>query len=69
MILDHGGFVMKILSVFDDDALYRKGFVDAVERGLKDADQGRTYTGQEVRELLRKNLEIGSNSFFQSKRQ
>jgi hypothetical protein len=60
---------MKTLSVSDDDAVYRKEFMDAVERGLRDADQNRTYTGQEVRDLLRKNLEIGLNSIFQSKRQ
>lgn len=60
---------MKTLSVSDDDAVYRKEFMDAVERGLRDADQKRTYTGQEVRDLLRKNLEIGLNSIFQSKRQ
>ncbi|NCD26381.1 MAG: type II toxin-antitoxin system Phd/YefM family antitoxin [Deltaproteobacteria bacterium] len=47
-----------LLSPREYDALvYRKEFMDAVERGLEDEVHGRTYTGQEVRDLLRQRRE------------
>ena len=35
-----------------DELVYRKTFLDSVERGISDADSGRTYTTEEIRAAL-----------------
>lgn len=35
-----------------DELVYRKSFLDSVERGVADADSGRVYRTEEVREAL-----------------
>jgi prevent-host-death family protein len=42
-----------LLSAADyDDLVYRKSFLDSVERGLADAESGRTLTTNELRKSL-----------------
>ena len=35
-----------------DDLVYRKSFLDSVERGISDADAGRTYSTGEIKAKL-----------------
>ena len=35
-----------------DELVYRKSFLDSVDRGLSDADSGRTYNTEEIRAAL-----------------
>lgn len=35
-----------------DDLVYRKSFLDSVERGMSDADSGRTYSAGEIKAKL-----------------
>ena len=35
-----------------DDLVYRKSFLDSVERGITDADSGRTYSTEEIKTKL-----------------
>ena len=42
-----------LLSASDyDELVYRKSFLDSVERGIKDAEDGRTQTTDELRKFL-----------------
>jgi antitoxin YefM len=36
-----------------DELVYRKSFLDSVARGISDAEDGRTYRTEEIREVLR----------------
>lgn len=36
-----------------DELVYRKYFLDSVSRGISDAENGRTYRTEEIREALR----------------
>jgi antitoxin YefM len=35
-----------------DELVYRKSFLDSVGRGISDAESGRTYSAEEIREVL-----------------
>ena len=35
-----------------DELVYRKSFLDSVGRGISDAESGRTYRAEEIREVL-----------------
>lgn len=35
-----------------DDLVYRKSFLDSIERGISDADSGRTYSTGEIKAKL-----------------
>ncbi len=35
-----------------DELVYRKSFLDSVGRGISDAESGRTYNAEEIREAL-----------------
>jgi antitoxin YefM len=36
-----------------DELIYRKSFLDSIARGIADADNGRTYRAEEIKEALR----------------
>ena len=49
-----------LLSAADyDELVYRKSFLDAVERGIADADSGRTLTTDELRKSLQARRNTG----------
>lgn len=49
-----------LLSAADyDDLVYRKSFLDAVERGMTDVEGGRTRTTDELRNTLRARRSAG----------
>lgn len=48
-----------LLSTSDyDELVYRKSFLDAVERGIGDADEGRTQTTDELRKFLQERRSV-----------
>jgi antitoxin YefM len=42
-----------------DDLVYRKAFLDSVERGISDAKSGRTYSTKEIRAEIAKRRNRG----------
>ncbi len=42
-----------------DELVYRKSFLDSVGRGISDAESGRTYRTEEVKEVLRSGRKKG----------
>lgn len=50
-----------LLSAADyDELVYRKSFLDSVERGIADADSGRTLTTDELRKNLHNRRNAGN---------
>ena len=50
-----------LLSASDyDELVYRKSFLDSVERGIADIESGRTQTTDELREALRARRSVGN---------
>jgi antitoxin YefM len=35
-----------------DELIYRKSFLDSIDRGISDADSGRTYSTEEIRKKI-----------------
>ncbi len=42
-----------------DELVYRKSFLDSIGRGISDAESGRTYRTEEVKEVLRSGRKKG----------
>ena len=50
-----------LLSASDyDELVYRKSFLDAVEKGIEDVESGRTQTTDELRKALRARRSTGN---------
>lgn len=50
-----------LLSAADyDELVYRKSFLDSVERGIADAESGQTQTTNELRRALQKRRDTGN---------
>ncbi|OJX14348.1 MAG: prevent-host-death protein [Caedibacter sp. 37-49] len=57
VLTQNGKSVGVLLSAHDYDALqYRERFFHSIEKGLKDAEEGLTYTTEEIKEKLEKAL-------------